>query len=227
MLNETWLKNTILDKEILPSSQYKIFRCDRTEDSHPLDLSNPLKLRRNGGGVLIAISCSLKVSANIINLKCKAEMLAIELIVSDGSNIVISTCYRVGTLDIANYHKIVNTLQILLREKRLKKFFLVEDFNLSSTYWVTNLSTHSIEQMFLDEFIRSGLLQCISTPTHIKNNILDIVLTNSNSYMRNIKILSDHEAFKSDHYAITFEVKLRIESKKPLKTKSVNFKRAN
>ena len=33
--------------------------------------------------------------------------------------------------------------------------------------------------------------------------------------------------FKSDYYAITFEIKLRIERKKPLKTKSFNFKRAN
>ena len=227
VLNETWLKNTILDEEILPSSQYKIFRFDRTEDSHPPDLNNPLKFRRNGGGVLIAISCSLKVSSNIINLKCKAEMLAIELILGDGSKIVISTCYRVGTLGISNYHEIVNALQMLLRNKRLKKFFLVGDFNFSSTDWVTNLSTHSIEQMFLDEFIRLGLLQCISTPTHIKNNILDIVLTNSDNYIRNNKILSDHEACKSDHYAITFEIKLSIERKKPLKTKSFNFKRAN
>ena len=69
--------------------------------------------------------------------------------------------------------------------------------------------------MFLDEFIRLGLLQCISTPTHIKNNILDIVLTNSDNYIRNINILSDHEACKSDHYAITFEIKLRIERKSP------------
>ena len=119
-------------------------------------------------------------------------MLAIELILGDGSKIVISTCYRVGTLGIPNYHEIVNALQMLLRKKRLQKLFLVGDFNLSSTDWVTNLSTHSIEQMFLDEFIRLGLLQCISTPTHIKNNILDIVLTNSDSYIRNIKILSDH-----------------------------------
>ena len=154
-------------------------------------------------------------------------MLAIELILGDGSKIVSSTCYRMGTLGIPNYHEIVNALQVLLRKKRLKKFFLEGDLNLSSTDWVTNLSTHSIEQIFLDEFIRLGLLQCISTPTHIKNNILDIVLTNSDSYIRNIKILSDHEACKSDHYAITFEIKFRIERKKPLKTKSFNFKRAN
>ena len=130
-------------------------------------------------------------------------------------------------MGIPNYHEIVNALQMLLRKKRLRKFFLVRDFNLSSTDRVTNLSTYSIEQIFLNEFIRLGLLQCISTPTHIKNNILDIFLANSDNYIRNIKILSDHEACKSDHYAITFQIKLRIERKKPLKTKSFNFKRAN
>ena len=56
---------------------------------------------------------------------------------------------------------------------------------------------------------------------------MDIVLNNSDNYIRNIKILIDHEACKYDHYAITFEIKLRIERKKPLKTKSFNSKRAN
>ena len=136
-------------------------------------------------------------------------------------------CCRVGTLGTSNYQEIFNALQKLLRKKRLKKFFLVGNFNLSSTNWVTNLSTHSTEQMFLDAFIRLGLLQCISKPTHVKNNILDIVLTNSDNYISNIKLLSDHEGCKSDHFAITFEIKLRIERKKPIKTKSFNFKHAN
>ena len=81
--------------------------------------------------------------------------------------------------------------------------------------------------MFLDAFIQLGLLQCISKPTHVKNNILDIVLTNSDNFISNIKLLSDHEACKSDHFAIKFEIKLRIEHKKPIKTKSFNFKHAN
>ena len=51
ILNETWLKDTILDHEILPGDQYKIYRRDRSEDSHPLALDNPQKFRRNGGGV--------------------------------------------------------------------------------------------------------------------------------------------------------------------------------
>ena len=81
--------------------------------------------------------------------------------------------------------------------------------------------------MFFDEFIRLGLIQCVSSPTHIKDNILDIILTNSDNYVNNINILSNHEACKSDLYAITFSIKLKIERKKPLKVKSFNYKCAN
>ena len=161
VLNETWLKNTILDDEILHSNLYKMFRCDRTEESHPPDVNDPNKFRRNGGGVLIAISYSLRVSSNNINLKCKAEMLAIEIILDDGSKIVISTCYRMGTLGTSNYNEIANVLQKLLRKKRLKKFILVGDLNLKNANCETNLSRHGVEQMFLDEFLRLGLIQCV------------------------------------------------------------------
>ena len=129
-----------------------MFRCDRTEESHPPDVNDPNKFRRNGGGVLIAISYSLRVSSNNINLKCKAEMLAIEIILDDGSKIVISTCYRMGTLGTSNYNEIANVLQKLLRKKRLKKFILVGDLNLKNANCETNLSRHGVEQMFLDEF---------------------------------------------------------------------------
>ena len=81
-------------------------------------------------------------------------MLAVEIIIGDGSKIVISTCYRVGTLGVTNYHEIANALQKLLRKKKLKKFFLVGDFNLRCADWETNLSSNNIEQMFLGEFVR-------------------------------------------------------------------------
>ena len=52
-LNETWLKKSISSNEILPDSQYEIFRNDRSQKSHPIDPSDPTKFRRNGGGVLL------------------------------------------------------------------------------------------------------------------------------------------------------------------------------
>ena len=186
VLNETWLKSTISDEEILPRDKYRIMRCDRSEHSHPPDPNNSLNFRRNGGGVLIAISCLLKVSSKVIDLKCKAEILAAEIILNDGSKIVISTCHRVGTLGTLNYYEIVNALQKLLRKKRLKKFYTVGDFNFCTTNWETNTSKNKTEQMFIDEFISLGLIQCISTPditfTHSKGNIWDLVLINSDNY---------------------------------------------
>ena len=49
ILNETWRKSTILDGEILPTDKYKIFRCDRTDLSHPPDPENASKFKKNGG----------------------------------------------------------------------------------------------------------------------------------------------------------------------------------
>ena len=52
---------------------------------------------------------------------------------------------------------------------------------------------------------------------------MSIILTNSDNYVRNIKIRSNHEACKSDLYAITFSIKLKIERIKPLKAKTEEF----
>ena len=41
ILNETWLKRSVLDNEILSSAQFKIFRKDKTAWSHPPDPLNP------------------------------------------------------------------------------------------------------------------------------------------------------------------------------------------
>ena len=182
ILNETWLKSSINDEEILPSNSYKIFRRDRTIFSHPPDLNNPLKFRKNGGGVLIAINSSLQLSSKEISLKCKAEKLAVEIMLNGDSKIVISTCYRVGTLGIPNFQEITRSLEILLRKKRMKIFFLIGDFNLRNASWEILSSSNGTEQSFINEFLRLGLIQCISSRTHIKGNILDILLTNSDNF---------------------------------------------
>ena len=81
--------------------------------------------------------------------------------------------------------------------------------------------------MFLGEFLRLGLVQCITSPTHNKGKILDILLTNSENHLSNISIISDQQFCKSDHFGISFDVKFKIERKRPIKIKSFNFKRAN
>ena len=113
ILNETWLKPSILNNEIMPNNLYKVFRCDRSNYTHPMDPSNPNKFRKNGGGILIAIKSSLLLTTNKVNLKCNAEFLAIELVLENGNKIIVATCYRVGTLGIDNCSEVTNAINTL------------------------------------------------------------------------------------------------------------------
>ena len=114
ILNETWLKPSILDSEIFPPGKYEIHRLDRSEKTHPIDPLNSKKYRRNGGGVLIAINVSLSVESKTIPTNCSAELLAIELTLPNKTKIILTTCYSVGTLGISNCSEILKTLGKLL-----------------------------------------------------------------------------------------------------------------
>ena len=62
LLNETWLKKSVKDHEIIQSRNYTVFRSDRSQLTHPSDPSNPKKFRKHGGGVLIAVRSDLDAS---------------------------------------------------------------------------------------------------------------------------------------------------------------------
>lgn len=53
VLNETWLKSSIHDNEILPPNAYTIFRRDRSTKSHPPDPVNPKNIEKMEAGYLL------------------------------------------------------------------------------------------------------------------------------------------------------------------------------
>ncbi len=227
VLNETWLKPSVLDNEILPSGHYQIFRVDRSKKSHPPDPIYPTKFRRNGGGVLIAIKTDLDFSSSKIQLPCGAEILALKLTTSNGDKIVVCTCYRVGTLGLPNHRVIIEALSRIVCKKRLVKTFIVGDFNLREVSWSSLTSPVSIEQTFVDSFVQMGLKQCISVPTHDKGNILDILLTNSEQSVLNPKVLDKNSVCKSDHSPFIFSFRTIIKRKKSVKRECYKFSHAN
>ena len=53
ILNETWLKKSILNGELFTDNMYDTYRNDRSSLSHPLDSNNPNKFKKNGGVSLL------------------------------------------------------------------------------------------------------------------------------------------------------------------------------
>ena len=229
LLNETWLKKSINDKEVIEDPTYKIFRKDRTILSHPINRNKPKKFRENGGGVLIAIRDDFEATSKRISLENGAEILAIEVDI-DNSKFIFCTCYRVGTLGIENHISISNSIKSFFSSKKPKKIFIVGDFNLSSLSWPFDSDNHisnSTERLFSDTFNELGLNQCINQPTHIKGKTLDILLTNHVQLLNNVCVQEHNSICKSDHFPVTFNVKTKIKRKKPTKRKCYNFKRAD
>ena len=223
ILNETWLKPTILNSELF-SEANDIFRLNRSPKSHPPDPLDPKKFRRNGGGVLIAVNNNLSLRTKIIPVKCTAELLAVELTLPDCTKIIITTCYRVGTLGVANCNQIMQTLNKLHRKKMLRKFLVIGDLNLKSINWSTGTSENALETEFLNGFAELGLAQCIDAATHNKSNILDVLLTKSKHYISDIKIIDTERFCISDHYAIRFNIKHKVYRKPHTKRTRYNYK---
>jgi endonuclease/exonuclease/phosphatase family metal-dependent hydrolase len=227
VLNETWLKKSILDNEVFPAAQYKVFRRDRTAWSHPPDILNPKRFRRNGGGVMIAVRNDLDITSREIKLPSGTELLAVEFTTASGIKFIVCTCYRVGTLGMENHDKIVAALKTLSKRKKLSKIFVLGDFNLKNVDWSTLESSTPIEQSFVDSFVDLGLVQCISQPTHQKGNILDLLLTNSESSLHNLQVLDKDCICRSDHFPIKFDIKIKVCKRKQAKRVCYNFKKAN
>ena len=93
VLNETWLKSSILDNEIFHDKNYTVYRLDRNSNTHPHCTNNTKKFRKNGGGVLIAVSNKLDMTPKLVKIDTRAEILSMTLKLKGNKKICITTCY--------------------------------------------------------------------------------------------------------------------------------------
>ena len=225
VLTETWLSKEHLDNEIFPDSIYKVYRRDRSKHTHPPDPDNPNKFRRKGGGVLVAVKANIDVENDKVNVSSKAEMISISL-KANNISYCISACYRVGTLGEQNLNEIERHLRNVAGRKKFKAHFVVGDFNLPEVNWSEGQSSTQLGRRFVDLFNDLGLLQMISQPTHDKGKILDLLFSNLPGAVEDIVVLGKNEICSSDHFGISFAVKMNFR-KKIGKRKIYNYKRAN
>ena len=225
--NETWLKKSVLDNEIIPTDQYKIFRLDRTSATHPPDPNNDRRFRSNGGGVLIGIKHELEIVSKAIPIRCKAEILSIEFTDKSGRKTILSTLYRVGTLGPDNHSRIDQHLKAIRRRRNVQEIILIGDLNLPNVNWENFTSSNPVEQLFLDTFGNLSLEQLVTVSTHRKGNILDLILSDKAQHINHLTVDSEHSICSSDHYPILFNLTLNAPRKKPIKRTIYNFKQAN
>ena len=226
-LNETWLKKSVQNNEILPDTQYEIFRNDRTRRTHPQDPDNPSKFRENGGGVLLAIRSDLDATTKRLSVSLGIEMIAVQITFPNNERLIVCTCYRVGTLGQPHHDTVTNYIRSLVSKRNPPKIYIVGDFNLPHANWLSSSSNIPIEQSFIDSFNALSLNQVVNLPTHKSGNTLDILLSNSEDSIENVSILDPHSLCKSDHFPITFDIKKTFSRKKSPKRTVYNFKRAN
>ena len=120
LLNETWLKKSINDREVIENPNYNVYRNDRSQITHPADPSNPGKFRKSGGGVLIAVKSDIGATFKRLSMRKGAEILAIELEIG-GNKYVFCTVYRVGTLGELNHESIINSVKSFYGGRNHKK----------------------------------------------------------------------------------------------------------
>ena len=230
ILNETWLKAPIIDNEIFPNNSYKVFRRDRSLNSHPYDSLNPKKFRLGGGGVAMAFRSDLEVTTSVFKIKgnvAKAEILSVVVSPKSGKSICFSTLYRVGTLGDENLAEVKRHLFSITENKKIYRHILVGDFNLSKTSWPEGSSTCNNENGFLGAFNDLGLKQMVSESTHEDGNTLDLLLCNCPEIISEVNVLSKNTICNSDHFGIKFKVKLFCKRLKGQKRKIYNFKKAD
>ena len=95
----------------------------------------------------------------------------------------------------------------------VKSVFIVGDFNFPEICWFTLCRSSPISNAFCDFVYESNLTQLVDCSTHIMGNTVDLLLTNNASLRSNLTIEQPHPLISSDHYTISFKIKLQLSHK--------------
>ena len=180
---ETWLNADILDREVsIPG--YQIVRLDRN---------------RNGGGVLMYVSCKLQFSV----LPCCEGLELLTVIIGAGScKACISLFYRPPS----SLSSLLDSLCAFLASIQIHQFtnfIFVGDFNI-------NFCTHSCHPHFplLESMFQSfGLHQVVREPTHAHHNgstsLIDLVFVTNPLLTNSCHVIPPLS--NSDHHGVSVQ----------------------
>ena len=207
-ITESWC-NGNTSPVLLNISGYSLeIRQDRTDTKDGI-----------GGGILVFVRNGLTIF-NVDMKKFNFNQYCKFSILSDNGegNLNITIVYRSPNSSDLNNSELCK----ILREHD-KNCIIIGDFNFPGINW-TNQSSVKKSQEFLDETIFAGLHQIVDFPTHIKGNILDLVITDNPDNIVNITDLG--RLGKSDHSMLSIIYDFRPRLSKSVE-KVYNWKNAD
>ena len=193
--------------------------------------------RCNGkdGGVLALYRDHLQVKHietgfNLTNdtSKNSYELLCIDFY--DGNYPIRFVCVYIPPVSTLNSTTVENLCATLLKLNSLTKpVIFLGDFNLPHIDWTIPISKSNLaHDIFLDFYLNNNLTQQVNEPTHIKGNILDLVLCNaiSKTLVLSTAILN-LLCTTCDHNIISFKVLLKNKFTSKPKLTYTDYKNAN
>ena len=183
-LTETWLSDSIYDGEILPVG-YVLYRKDRPS---------------RGGGVQIAIRESL--FSCLIPSPPELEVVCVKI--GQSNNSIICCIYMPPESSLSYVSSVVHFLTEL--SSSFSKCIFVGDFNFPDIDWSALTGSSSQSICFCSLIFDCNLAQHVSEPTHVKGNMLNLVLTSPGVAVNHGTVHPHSVVYFSDHYAICFDL---------------------
>uniref|UniRef100_A0A8D8QZ65 Endonuclease/exonuclease/phosphatase domain-containing protein n=1 Tax=Cacopsylla melanoneura TaxID=428564 RepID=A0A8D8QZ65_9HEMI len=175
LFTESWLCESIYNKELGISSSYNIYRCDRSPN-HP---------KKIGGGTLITAHKKYKSQIiKISNLSVKIETVFV-LVKLQKCNLIVNATYIPPESPIELYENYVKILDEVLSKYPNSLVLIAGDFNLKYLKWSRNVDTNYLEfsnsntisDVLLNATNLHGLWQINDKPNSY-DRFLDLVFIN-------------------------------------------------
>ncbi|XP_028414165.1 uncharacterized protein LOC114537227 [Dendronephthya gigantea] len=202
-VTETWLKDSIADKEILPHG-YDILRKDRASF-------------KRGGGVLLALRSDITYNRITLGQWCeRLEIIAIEIVENDSRKSLVSVCYRPPNCDAHEWLDLFSSfLQVT---ENYDRAFITGDFNFPDLTWDSHIKSNSYGNVSANsndfrELMWDLYLQQVNLfPTRM-NNLIDLIFTKCPETVSDISKVAARELnLFSDHDLVFFDICLNPRS---------------
>ena len=151
-----------------------------------------------GGGVLIAVVSSY----HSVALPSPPDLEVVTVKLGLDHELVICCVF----LPPSASHSYVGLLIDYLTDLQSSSVhcIIVGDFNFPDISWSSLYASFELSNKFCDFIFDCNLIQHVSQPTHVKGNILDLVLSSASVSIDNLSVVPFTSLILSDHFVISF-----------------------